>query len=337
MSCRRAFTLVELLVVIAIIGVLVALLLPAVQAAREAANRMSCQNNCKQIGLALHNYQSALKHFPPSFCMKPGVVLSSNNGSWSIHGRILPYLEQANAYDRVDLSVPWDQQLATGVPTMRVEVYQCPSEANSEMRTSGGADFTHPQNYGFNMGTWFVYDFAANKAGDGAFGPNSKFSPAAFTDGLSNTIAAAEVKAFTPYIRNGAAPSTTPPADPSALSGVSGQAKLGPNLNDCTGHTEWCDGRVHHSGFTATFTPNTKVPYSSGGKTYDIDFNSRQEGSAAENTYAAITARSFHSGGGVNVVLMDGSVRFVAKTVDLLLWRAAATRNGGEVQGGSNL
>ena len=335
---RCGFTLVELLVVIAIIGVLVALLLPAVQAAREAANRMSCGNNMKQLGLALHNYQSAMKYFPPSYCIAPGAVSSGNNASWSIHGRILPYVEQGNAFDRVDLSVAWDAQLATGVPTMRVEIFQCPSEANSVMRTKSGADFTHPQNYGFNFGTWFVYNPTNRQGGDGAFYPNSKLSPASFTDGLSNTLAASEVKAFTPYVRNATGPGATPPTDPAVIAALSGDNKYGPDTNDCTGHTEWCDGCVHHSGITTTFTPNTKVIKVVGNKNHDIDFNSRKEGpGVTEITYAAITARSYHSGGGVNCVLMDGSVRFVAKTVDLQLWRAAGTRNGGEVQGASNL
>ena len=111
------FTLVELLVVIAIIGILVALLLPAVQAAREAARRAQCLNNLKQIGLALHNYAPANRVFPPSFCIARGTVLSGNNGSWSIHGRILPYLEQGDAYEQVRLDIAWDAQMATGVPT----------------------------------------------------------------------------------------------------------------------------------------------------------------------------------------------------------------------------
>jgi prepilin-type processing-associated H-X9-DG protein len=103
-------------------------------------------------------------------------------------------------------------------------------------------------------------------------------------------------------------------------------------LNDNTGHTEWTDGRVHHSGFTTVFTPNTEVPFTSAGFTYNIDYNSRQEGnSAALRTYAAITARSYHGGGVVNALLMDGSVRVVRDTIDLAVWRALGSRAGGEV------
>src|SRR5688500_310532 len=150
---RKAFTLVELLVVIAIIGVLVAMLLPAVQAAREAARRMSCQNNLKQVALAMHNYESAIGVYPPSFCIVPGTVLSGNNGSWSAQGRLMPYIEQGNAYDQVRLDVAWDAPAnrATGVPTMKIGMYRCPSEANTIVRLdAGGAPYIMPLNYTFN-------------------------------------------------------------------------------------------------------------------------------------------------------------------------------------------
>ncbi len=330
----RGFTLVELLVVIAIIGTLVALLLPAVQAAREAARRMSCQNHLKQIVLAMHNYESALGVYPPSFCIRPGTVLAGNNGSWSAQARILPYLEQGNAYDQVRLDVAWDDPVNwnTGVPTMTIPIYRCLSEAHPQHRTNASGNYTTPLNYAFNFGTWLVYRPASGDYGDGAMFVNSRLTPASFTDGLSNTLCASEVKTFTSYIRNTSDPGPSPPTSTSAFAGLNGQLKLGPILNDNTGHTEWCDGRVHHSGFTTVFTPNTRVPYSTGGQTYDIDFNSRQEGqSAVQPTYAAITARSFHSGGAVNAALLDGSVRAIGKSIDLAAWRSLGTRDGGEV------
>lgn len=331
---RRGFTLVELLVVIAIIGVLVALLLPSVQAAREAARRMSCQNNLKQVALALHNYESALSAYPPSFCIAPGTILSGNNGSWSVQGRILPYIEQGNAYDRVRLDVAWDAPVnrTTGVPIMKIPMYHCPSEVNGQPRVdAAGLAYTTPLNYALNFGTWLVHHPVNQQGGDGATFVNSRLTPASFLDGLSNTLCASEVKAFTPYLRNTADPGPTPPSSAAAFQGLSGQLKLGSNLNDNTGHTEWCDGRVHHSGFTTVFAPNTKVPYESGGRTYDIDYNSRQEGqSATQPTYAAVTARSYHGGGIVNAALMDGSVRVISKTISLAVWRGAGTRDGRE-------
>lgn len=329
------FTLVELLVVIAIIGILIAMLLPAVQAAREAARRAQCKNNLKQIGLGLHNYLSVNGTFPPSFCIRPNATLSGNNGSWSIHARLLPYLEQGNAYDQVRLDVAWDAQLDTGVPMMAIPTYICPTDPQGDrVRTKGGQPYIHPQNYGFNFGTWLVWDPATGAGGDGSFFVNSKLSDAAFGDGLSNTLAAADVKAFTPYFRNTDDPGPTPPAAPEDLAALASgaQFKLGPDTNSNTGHTEWCDGRVHHSGITTTFTPNTEVLYQhSDGRIYDVDYNSLQEGkSLTQPTYAAVTARSYHPGI-VNTLHMDGSAREVRETIALGVWRALGTRRAGEI------
>jgi type II secretory pathway pseudopilin PulG len=322
-------------VVLAVVGMLVALLLPAVQQAREAARRVECRNNLRQIGLALHNYQSVNLVFPPSFCIRPGTTLGTNNGSWSIHGRLLPFLEQGNAYDRIRLDVPWDAQLGSGVPTMRTPIYICPSEVHDRVRVdTGGAPYTYPHTYGFSFGTWLIYDPRVNRGGDGAFFVNSALSPAGFRDGLSNTMCAAEVKAFTPYFRNTADPGPIAPSAPAFLSGLASgaQFKLGPTTNDNTGHTEWGDGRVHHSGFTTVFAPNTVVSYlHRDGRTYDIDYNSQQEGrSAVQSTYAAVTARSYHAGI-VNTSFMDGSVRSVSNAVALDVWRALGTRQDGEL------
>ena len=333
-TVRQAFTLIELLVVIAVIAVLIGMLLPAVQKVREAAARAKCQNNLKQLALALHNFQSAEGVYPPSMLAPVGSTFSTNNGSWSVHGRILHYVEQGNAGVKVNLEVAWDQQLATGVPQTRIPVFICPSDINDRVRTNGGSPYVYPHTYGFNFGTWLVYNPINGTGGDGVFHPNARYTPESIIDGLSNTLCAAEVKAFTPYMRNTGDPG---PAVPSSTSQVAayaagGQAKLGPNTNDNTGHTEWPDGRVHHSGVTTVFAPNTIVPFSFNGATYDIDYNSRQEGnSATQPTYAAVTARSYHAAGIVNISLMDGSVRTVSKSVNLGTWRALGTRDGGEV------
>lgn len=332
---RLGFTLIELLVVIAIIAILIGLLLPAVQKVREAAARLKCQNNLKQIGLALHNYETANQYYPPSFIHRG--ALTTNNGSWSIHGRLLPYVEQGNAYNVVNLDAPYDSQLNTGVPTMRVPIFICPSEVNDQVRTKDGVPYVYPVTYGFNMGSWLVFNPATNSGGNGAFYPNSRLRPMSFTDGLSNTIAASEVKAFTSYTRNNADPGPGIPTSPAQMQAIatSNDAKLGPDTNSNTGHTEWPDGRVHHSGFTTTFTPNTVVPYiHSDGQTYDIDYNSLQEGrSDTQPTYAAITARSYHTGL-VNVLMMDGSVRSIQNSINIDTWRALGSRNGGEVISG---
>jgi prepilin-type N-terminal cleavage/methylation domain-containing protein len=342
----RGFTLVELLVVIAIIATLIGLLLPAVQSAREAARRTQCLNHAKQLVLAVHGFESARRHFPPSMLHTPGTAFVSNNGSWGVHGRILPYIEEAATAVRVNLEQAWDDGFTTGAPDQaknwtavrnaRVAIFTCPSEQNAVARTKSGVTYVFPHTYGFNFGTWFIYDPATGAGGDGSFHPNSKFKTGRFADGLSKTLCVAEVKAFTPYVRNTSDPGSTYPAtsppSTAAVSGLAagGDAKLGAATNDCTGHTEWPDGRVHHSGFTTTFTPNTRVPHSAGGRDFDIDYSSRQEGSSATaKTFATITTRSYH-GGVVATAMMDGSVGLVGDDVDLSVWRAMGTRQGGE-------
>lgn len=329
---RLAFTLVELLVVIAIIGILIAMLLPAIQSVREAARKTSCLNNLRQMSLAILNYEAAFERFPSSFEIEPGTVLTGNNGSWSIHGRLLPFLEQTNARKLVDLKLAWDAQRNTGVPTLRIPIFICPSEINDMVRLdSDGNPRVYPQNYGFNMGTWLVYDPVEGRRGDGPFYVNSDTPIARVSDGTSNSFCAAEVKAFTSYIRNTSDPGPEPPTSAEEFLGFTGQVKLGPDTNSNTGHTEWPDGRVHHSGFTTAFTPNTFVPYEFEGVTYDIDFNSVQEGREIDQaTYAAVTSRSFHFGT-VNVCLLDGSARSVSDSISLDIWRALGTISGGEV------
>ncbi len=321
---RRGFTLIELLVVIAIIGMLVALLLPAVQFAREAARRFHCQNNLKQLGLALHHHEAAFRQFPSlgDYTTAGGTVY------WSLPSRLLPYSEQENLHRLIDFTCPISQQ--PGVARIRVPLLLCPHERTDRERPDGA--FVHyPLNYGANAGVWYIFQ-PPTGVGDGVFSVNCPTLASEITDGLSNTLGMAEVKAFTPYLRDGGTPAAagTPipntPADLAAYFG-SGEFKLD------SGHTEWVDARVHQTGFTTTFPPNTKVPHIAGGVTYDVDFNSLREGrSATLPTYAVVTSRSYHPGG-VNVLLMDGSVRFVGNSDYLGVWRRLGTRSGGDVVG----
>lgn len=338
------FTLVELLVVIAIIGVLIALLLPAVQAAREAARRMSCANNMKQLSLAMHNYEAALRRFPPSIMMDD----TSNQFRWSALARILPYVEALNLADRIDFDVDYhfygqsgmnygssSAALSSGEPLLkatRVDTLICPSEARDEVRidSSTGNSRDYLTNYGVNGGVWLVHDPRNPDDSQGAFGGNKGFAGKTFTDGMSNTLMLAEVKGWQPYFRDSGS------ADADAPLTIAYLPRTGSFKNE-TGHTEWIDGRVHQSGFTATFTPNSTVPHTDGSEVYDVDFNSWRMRQPNDSdyapdsiTYAAITSRSYHGGNVVNIAKMDGSVDSISSEIDLLVWRAMATRNGGE-------
>jgi prepilin-type N-terminal cleavage/methylation domain-containing protein/prepilin-type processing-associated H-X9-DG protein len=325
---RNGFTLVELLVVIAIIGILIALLLPAIQAAREAARRSQCQNNLKQLALAALNHESSRKCLPPSVEIDLANNIA-NNGAWGVHGHLLNYLEEQSVRNLVNLDVAWDFQ--TAINNLRIAVFSCPSdELAAEVRDPGGGKvLLFATTYGFNLGTWFVYDPATERGGDGAFYPNSFLRLSKFEDGTSKTLAVAEVKAWTHYKRNGGPSSTTIPNTPDEAAAIVSSGKEYKN----TGHTEWPDGRVHHTGFTATMPPNTFVPYTEAGQVLDADFNSWQEGKNGRTgspTYAIITSRSYHSGGVVNVAMIDGSTHSIASDIALPVWRAMATRAGGE-------
>ncbi|VAX37065.1 hypothetical protein-transmembrane region and signal peptide prediction, partial [hydrothermal vent metagenome] len=256
--------------------------------------------------------------------------VSGNNGSWGVHGRILPQLEQGNLYNNVDLSSAWDCQSV--ISGLHIPTYTCPSDPGTgQARTFTDSRPTLiPTTYGFNYGTWFVFDPATGRGGDGLFYPNASLSFRDATDGSSNTLLAAEVKAWTNYTRNVQPPSTTAPSNVAeALAAVT--AGAGGQLKP-TGHTEWPDGRVHHSGITTTLTPNTSVGYVFDGVTYE-DYNSWQEGKKGTGegpTYAIITSRSYHTGA-VNIVLFDGSARSISENIDLSIWRALGTRAGNEV------
>ena len=330
---RRAFTLIELLVVIAIIAILIGLLLPAVQKVREAAARAKCQNNLKQIGIALHNYESVAQTYPPAGEYPVGLTAGD---VYSVQARLLPFLEQGALYAQIDLNATPATQL--DVIKQRIAIYICPSEIRDQPRDQGGGKVTYPLNYAANFGTYFVWDPASGQGGDGALpvaakGRNSRTKPASFRDGLSNTVAFAEVKAYQHYVRNTSTPAAVGAAYPASADEVAAMAATGSYRGEVA-HTEWTDSPSHQTGFSFVFPPNTRVPFtpSGGASPGDVDVLTQVEGShASKPSYSVVTSRSYHSGGVVNVLLMDGSVRTVSPAVNPATWRAFGTRDGGEV------
>ncbi len=340
MSRRRplGFTLIELLVVIALIAVLIGLLLPAVQSAREAARRIHCANNVKQLGLAVFHYEGAAGGMPPSALiarLRSGALWTSD---WGIFARLLPHLEQSSIYNALNLDARYgDPANLTGTGQV-VGAFLCPSEVRPDREPNATFGVVGPTNYGFCLGDWFVW---AGPSGGPvtrcAFGPNLSRRWADFVDGTSQTMLLAEVKAWQLYVRDCGTlsrihdPSDVPPpdADPRAVAPEYEGAGCALHLE---GHCEWPEVAVHHVGMTAAWPPNRRTPGGPGFSIPDVDLNGRRERIGGP-TFAAITARSYHPGG-VNIRLGDGGVRFVRSTVAGRVWRGLGTVAGGEVLGG---
>ena len=345
-TSRGGFTLIELLVVIAIIAVLIALLLPAVQAAREAARRMQCINNLKQIGLAAHNYETANGSLPPQMVLTfTSLGTVGWKSSWGASSRVLPFLEQGALYNAINYSTKVsDVSNATAVAS-QIRTFLCPSEVNPRpfvSISSTGATTTYGvSNYGWNVGTWYTFGgFGSQAPTAGAVGTNLSRRFAAFTDGLSNTLLVAEVKTYTPaYHDSGTIPNGAPggasayPDVPTVLASVyaaptaGGRVVTAPTGMAGGGHTHWSNGNSFHDGFTTALPPNTKSPLGTVAPDGDMSTEDEDDGGP---TYGAITSRSYHPGG-VNALFADGSARFLKNSVNWQTWRALGTVGGGEV------
>ena len=180
---------------IAIIGVLIGLLLPAVQQAREAARRLACSNKIKQLVLAVHNYASSKGGFPPSMIHTPGTAFPVTMSPGAFMAGSCPTLNKVSWQRKLISRNPgtMDIRVAAGtnwatVRSARIEAFVCPSEVNNFFRTKDGTNYVYPTNYGFNFGTWFIYDPATGEGGNGAFHPNSHYKAKEFRDGLSKTL-----------------------------------------------------------------------------------------------------------------------------------------------------
>ena len=353
-SRSRAFTLIELLVVIAIIAVLIALLLPAVQAARGAARRMQCVNNLKQLGLAMHNYESS------NSCLPPQMVLSFNatggiawKSIWGASSRITPYLELGAIYNAINYNNKvTDPTNATAV-SVQIKPFLCPSEINAQPftatnATTGIVTSFGLSNYAWNSGTWYTFGGSSiTTPTQGAIGTNIGRTFASIRDGLSNTILGAEVKTYLPVYHDcssipGGAP-TGPMAYPdvatvlasvaASASGAGCKLAAGSNGLPGGGHTRWCNGNSFYDGFTTALPPNTRSL--AGTPALDSDMTSEDEDDGGP-TYSAVTSRSYHPGG-VNALFADGSVKFIKNTIQWQTWRSIGTVNGGEVVSADSL
>ena len=290
------------------------------------------------MGLALHNYENSNRHYPKSFGMNQSDWADIND--WSVQAKLLPYVEQNGLGSEVMAAIQTaetNQSSANNsykdvsvdgkkICNYRMDTLICPSEINDRPR---GTDY-YPTNIGVNMGTGLILSGSGQFVGNGAFGVNFESEPRDFTDGLSNTICMSEVKGYTVYIRDGKdlseVPTTVAAVNGASAGSVKNTIASG---KDPSGHTEWCDGRVHQSGVTTTFPPNTV--FSIGGDSADGDYTSNREGGGRQGSplVAVVTSRSFHPGV-VNACMMDGSTKTVSQSVAANVWQAAGTRNGRE-------
>jgi prepilin-type N-terminal cleavage/methylation domain-containing protein/prepilin-type processing-associated H-X9-DG protein len=343
---RRGFTLIELLVVIAIIAVLIALLLPAVQAAREAARRIQCVNNLKQLGLGMHNYENSNGVLPPQMSMtftSAGAVFWKS--SWGPSSRVTPYLELGSLFNAINYNNKTsDPSNATAVST-QLKVFLCPSEPNQQASmttnsTTGVTSTYGVSNYGWCEGTWYTFGGYGGVPNQSAFCTNISRTFASFTDGLSNTMLGSEVKTYQYAYHNcGTPPPPGPtganvyPAVATVLASVAAAPTsgcvfvTGPSGMPGGGHSEWSNGNSFYDGFTTALPPNTLS--SSGSPPVDTDMSSDDENDGGP-TYASITSRSYHPGG-VNSLFADGSVHFIKNAINFQTWRALGTIGGGEV------
>ncbi len=313
MRDRRAFTLVELLVVIAIVGVLIALLLPAVQAARENARRMQCSSSLRQIGISMHNHESAMHVFPSAYASIPGGAMGPTDSStgdagpgWTGLFLLLPYIEESNTHKQFDRGRPsWDPSNAT-LAKSNISIYRCPSDSDSSptysVQDGSGkvlAEFSR-SNYVLCAGTRDIWSDPRPDLGsvaDGVFFRNSRIRIRDISDGLSHTMFCAEQ---TGSHSNATWVGIVPSAQtcPTPRFSAAGCDVAAPQIN------------FHSGPGLYESSPTIKPP------------NDPFPGYVDET-------HSDHPGG-CNVLMGDSSVHWVSDLINQLVWEAMATRAGGE-------
>lgn len=330
---RRGFTLIELLVVIAIIAVLIALLLPAVQQAREAARKLQCKNNMKQIGLALHNYHDSHGLFPPGYVDRNGNPNSTPDNDlgpgWGWTSHLLPHMDQAVVYNKINFNLGIENSNNTTVSKVKFPVFQCPSDATwQDMFAVYDSNFTTPiatiasSNYLACNGWAECFDSAGGnpqpedpldpepgatygKAGIGLFYRNSRHTTASVTDGLTNTIAAGERSSnrapatWTGAITGGRCPAWMAMVPPAPFTAP-------PSL--AFDNADFAQALIFSHG-NNSHLPNIEYPL------FDPD-----------------TFYSYHTGG-VHFLMGDGSVRLISRYVDGFTFQYLTTIAGGEKSG----